>query len=148
MIVRPLAASVASRPSAAVPLMRRLRDRLMAGLAAGIDGLVLNGPPLDGILADGTTLRLVNNLNVRVSGVDGQTLLATLDAEGLAVSSGSACSSEQPRPSHVLLALGLDDDQARSSLRFGLSRFTTDEEIDTAIRLVAAGVARLRSLGR
>jgi cysteine desulfurase len=131
-----------------VPLMRRLRDRLMAGLAAGIDGLVLNGPPLDGILADGTTLRLVNNLNVRVPGVDGQTLLATLDAEGLAVSSGSACSSEQPRPSHVLLALGLDDDQARSSLRFGLSRFTTDEEIDTAIRLVAAGVARLQSLGR
>jgi cysteine desulfurase len=131
-----------------VPLMRRLRDRLMAGLAAGIDGIVLNGPPLDGILADGATLRLVNNLNVRVPGVDGQTLLATLDAEGLAVSSGSACSSEQPRPSHVLLALGLDDDQARSSLRFGLSRFTTDEEIDTAIRLVAAGVARLRSLGR
>ena len=120
----------------------------MAGLAAGIDGLVLNGPPLDGILADGTPLRLVNNLNVRVPGVDGQTLLATLDADGLAVSSGSACSSEQPRPSHVLLALGLDDDQARSSLRFGLSRFTTEDEIDTAIRLVVAGVARLRSLGR
>lgn len=134
--------------AADVPRIRRLRDRLMAELAAGIDGLVLNGPPLDGILADGTTLRLVNNLNVRVPGVDGQSLLTTLDAEGLAVSSGSACSSEQPRPSHVLLALGLDDDQARSSLRFGLSRFTTDEEIDTAIRLVVAGVARLRSLGR
>ena len=129
------------------PRMRRLRDRLMAGLAAGIDRLVLNGPPLDSMLADGTTLRLVNNLNVRVPGVDGQTLLATLDAEGLAVSSGSACSSEHPRPSHVLLALGLDDDQARSSLRFGLSRFTTEEEIDTAVRLVVAGVARLRSLG-
>ena len=127
--------------------LRRLRDRLMAGLAAGIDGLVLNGPPLDGILADGSPLRLVNNLNVRIPGVDGQTLLATLDAEGLAVSSGSACSAEQPRPSHVLLALGLDDDQARSSLRFGLSRFTTGEEIETAVRLVVAGVARLRALG-
>ncbi|RLS47896.1 MAG: cysteine desulfurase [Planctomycetota bacterium] len=138
----------AAELAADVPRMRRLRDRLVAGLAAGIDGLVLNGPPLDGILADGTPLRLVNNLNVRVPGVDGQTLLATLDAEGLAVSSGSACSSEQPRPSHVLLALGLDDDQARSSLRFGLSRFTTEDEIDTAIRLVVAGVARLRSLGR
>jgi cysteine desulfurase len=127
--------------------MRRLRDRLMKHLSAGIDGLVLNGPPLDGILPDGTPLRLVNNLNVRVPGVDGQTLLATLDAEGLAVSSGSACSSEQPRPSHVLLALGLDEDQARSSLRFGLSRFTTEEEIDSAARLVVDGAARLRSLG-
>jgi len=127
--------------------LRRLRDRLMAGLAAGIDGLVLNGPPLDGILADGTPLRLVNNLNVRIPGVDGQTLLATLDAEGLAVSSGSACSAEQPRPSHVLLALGLDDDQARSSLRFGLSRFTTGEEIETAVRLVVEGVKRLRAMG-
>lgn len=126
--------------------MRRLRDRLMKHLSAGIEGLVLNGPPLDGILPDGTPLRLVNNLNVRVPGVDGQTLLATLDAEGLAVSSGSACSSEQPRPSHVLLALGLDEDQARSSLRFGLSRFTTEDEIDTAARLVVDGAARLRSL--
>ena len=89
----------------------------------------------------------MNNLKVRIPGVDGQTLLATLDAEGLAVSSGSACSAEQPRPSHVLLALGLDDDQARSSLRFGLSRFTTGEEIETAVRLVVAGVARLRALG-
>ena len=127
--------------------MRKLRDRLMKHLSAGIDGLVLNGPPLDGILPDGTPLRLVNNLNVRVPGVDGQTLLATLDAEGLAVSSGSACSSEQPRPSHVLLALGLDEDQARSSLRFGLSRFTTEEEIDSAARLVVDGAARLRLLG-
>jgi cysteine desulfurase len=91
-------------------------------------------------------VRLVNNLNVCVPGVDGQTLLTTLSAEGLAVSSGSACSSEQPRPSHVLLALGLDEDQARASLRFGLSRFTTPEEIDAAAERIAAGVARLRAL--
>ncbi|NDC64595.1 MAG: IscS subfamily cysteine desulfurase, partial [Planctomycetia bacterium] len=58
----------------------------------------------------------------------------------------SACSSESPRPSHVLLALGLDDDEARASLRFGLSRFTTEEEIETAAGRIAAGVARLQSL--
>jgi len=81
---------------------------------------------------------------VRIPGVDGQTLLATLSAAGLAVSSGSACSSESPRPSHVLLALGLDEDEARSSLRFGLSRFTTQAEVDEAAARVAAGVARLR----
>ena len=91
-------------------------------------------------------MRLVNNLNVCVPGVDGQTLLTTLSAEGLAVSSGSACSSEHPRPSHVLLALGLDEDQARASLRFGLSRFTTAAEIDAAAERIAAGVARLRAL--
>jgi cysteine desulfurase len=78
--------------------------------------------------------------------VDGQTLLATLADAGLALSSGSACSSESPRPSHVLLALGLDDDEARASLRFGLSRFTTATEIDTAVERIAAGVERLRAL--
>jgi cysteine desulfurase len=125
--------------------MRQLRDRLWGRLAKDVAGITLNGPPLD-TTAAGQPLRLVNNLNVCVPGVDGQTLLTTLSAEGLAVSSGSACSSEQPRPSHVLLALGLDEDQARASLRFGLSRFTTPEEIDAAAERIAAGVARLRAL--
>ena len=88
----------------------------------------------------------MNNLNVRIPGVDGQSLLATLAADGLALSSGSACSSESPRPSHVLLAIGLTDDEARASLRFGLSRFTTEAEIDEAARRIAAGVGRLRAL--
>jgi cysteine desulfurase len=126
--------------------MRVLRDRLWEGLAARVPGLALNGPALDAINAAGRPLRLVNNLNVRVPGVDGQTLLATLADAGLALSSGSACSSESPRPSHVLLALGLDDDEARASLRFGLSRFTTATEIDTAVERIAAGVERLRAL--
>jgi cysteine desulfurase len=125
--------------------MRQLRDRLWDRLAASVAGIAINGPPLDAV-ASGQPVRLVNNLNLRVPGVDGQTLLATLSAEGLAVSSGSACSSEHPRPSHVLMALGLDEDQARASLRFGLSRFTTPDEIDTASERIAAGVARLRSL--
>jgi len=121
--------------------LRSLRDRLWRLLADAVPGVAINGPPLDD-----PSVRLVNNLNVRVPGVDGQSLLATLAGESLAVSSGSACSSESPRPSHVLLALGLDDDQARASLRFGLSRFTTEEEIETAARRIAAGVGRLRSL--
>jgi cysteine desulfurase len=122
-----------------LPRMRQLRDRLWAELATRIEGVALSGPPLDD-----PAVRLGNNLNVRIAGIDGQSLLATLAAEGLAVSSGSACSAENPRPSHVLLALGLDEDQARASLRFGLSRFTTTAEIDEAAARIAAGVARLR----
>jgi cysteine desulfurase len=129
-----------------VPRMRGLRDRLWARLAAGVEGLEVNGPPLHRDDLDGTPVRLVNNLNVHVPGVDGQTLLATLSSHGLAVSSGSACSAENPRPSHVLLALGRDEGQARASVRFGLSRFTTEAEIARAADLVATGVAGLRRL--
>jgi cysteine desulfurase len=132
--------------AAEVPQLRSLRDRLWTQLAAGVAGLELNGPPLDATAADGSPLRLVNNLNVHVPGVDGQTLLATLAGDGLAVSSGSACSAENPRPSHVLLALGRDEDQARGSLRFGLSRFTTEAEVDEAAARIIAGVARLRAI--
>lgn len=121
--------------------LRGLRDRLWSLLQAGVPGIAINGPPLD----DGAQ-RLVNNLNVRIPGVDGHSLLATLSGDGLAASSGSACSSENPRPSHVLQAIGLDDDLARASLRFGLSRFTTVDEIDRAAAIVASGVARLRAL--
>jgi cysteine desulfurase len=128
------------------PRMRRLRDRLWTNLAAGIEGLELNGPPLEAETADGSPLRLVNNLNLHVPGVDGQTLLATLAGDGLAVSSGSACSAANPRPSHVLVALGRDEDQARASLRFGLSRFTTEAEVDEAAARITAGVARLRAV--
>jgi cysteine desulfurase len=121
--------------------LRALRDRLWSLLQAGVPGIALNGPPLD----DGAQ-RLVNNLNVRISGIDGHSLLATVAGDGLAVSSGSACSSENPRPSHVLQAIGLDEDEARASLRFGLSRFTTADEIDRAAAILAGGIARLRAL--
>jgi len=126
--------------------MRLLRDRLWNALRESVPGVSLNGPPLDAAGDGSAAVRLANNLNVHIPGVDGQTLLATLSGEGLAVSSGSACSSESPRPSHVLSALGLDDDEARSSLRFGLSRFTTETEVDEAGRRIAAGIARLRPI--
>lgn len=129
-----------------VPRIRGLRDRLWSRLSASVPGIAVNGPAVDATDERGEVLRLVNNLNVRIPGVDGQSLLAALSAAGLAASAGSACSSESPRPSHALLALGLTDDDARASLRFGLSRFTTAVEIDAAAARVAAGVAELRGL--
>jgi cysteine desulfurase len=110
-----------------------LRDRLWAGLQARIADLHLNGHP---------TERLPGNLNVSVAGVDGEALMMSM--RELAVSSGAACSSADPEPSHVLLAMGRDEDLTRASLRFGLGRFTTAEEIDYAIEAVVRAVGRLR----
>ena len=129
-----------------VPRIRGLRDRLWSRLEATVHGIAVNGPAVDATDQGDAFVRLANNLNVRIPGVDGQSLLAALSAAGLAASSGSACSAESPRPSHVLLGLGLTDDEARASVRFGLSRFTTTAEIDVAADRVAAGVAELRGL--
>lgn len=112
-----------------------LRDRLWRGLSTRLDGLSINGS---------MTRRLPHNLNVSISGVEGETLLVGLD--DVAVSSGAACTSVHPEPSHVLLALGLPDELAKASIRFGLGRTTTEEEIDYACHKVAALVTRLREL--
>ena len=132
--------------AADVPRMQGLRDSLWTMLAGSIPGLALNGPSLEACDPSGRLVRLVNNLNVHVPEVDGQSILATLAADGLALSSGSACASESPGPSHVLQAIGRDQDQARASLRFGLSRFTTAAEVTEAAARISAGVIRLRSL--
>ena len=87
---------------------------------------------------------LPGNLNVSLAYVDGEALL--LSMKDLAVSSGSACTSANPEPSHVLRALGLDDDLTRASLRFGLGRFNTAEEVEFAVRIVAESVLRLRQM--
>jgi cysteine desulfurase len=112
-----------------------LRERLHCGMLERIDGLKLNGHPTD---------RLAGNLNLSFQGVDGEALMMAM--RDVAVSSGSACSAANPEPSHVLLAMGLDEDMARASLRFGLGRFTTAEEIDFAVDSVASAVTRLRGL--
>ena len=109
-----------------------LRDRLLDGLKR-IDGMTVNGSMSE---------RLPGNLNVSFEGIDGEALLVSLD--DVAVSSGAACT--QAEPSHVLLALGLAKDRALSSLRFGIGRSTTSEEIDYAVTKVAAVVERLRTL--
>ncbi|MDA0204916.1 MAG: aminotransferase class V-fold PLP-dependent enzyme [Acidobacteria bacterium] len=115
--------------------LARLRDRLKDKLFAALDGLQVNGS-LD--------RRLPNNLSVSFAGVDGESLLMGLDE--LAVSSGSACTSESPEPSHVLRALGVPEKLAHASLRFGLGRQNTEEEVDYAADKVAAVVTRLRRL--
>jgi cysteine desulfurase len=111
-----------------------LRGRLHELLSEKLDGLRWNGDP---------TRRLPGNLHVSVKGVDGQALLMAL--KDVAVSSGSACSTAEAGPSHVLLALGVDEALARASLRFGLGRFTTEEEVDFAAGYVADIVRRLRA---
>jgi len=117
----------------------RLRNRLFEGLTAAVDATVLNGPALDH-----PQWRLPGNLNVSFSYVDGEALL--LSIRDIAVSTGAACTSTDPEPSHVLRAMGVPDDLVRASVRFGLGRFNTDEEVDYAIQAMAAGVKRLRKL--
>ena len=118
--------------------LRQLRDQLRAGLVEGVSGVTLNGPTLS------PGLRLPGNLNVGFAGVDGEALL--LSMKDLAVSSGSACTSERPEPSHVLRAIGLSDEAVRSSIRFGLGRFTTPEEVEFAIQTASQTVGRLRQM--
>jgi cysteine desulfurase len=118
-----------------------LRDRLASELMQRLDGVSLNGPDLKD-----RSSRLAANLNLSFAGVDGEALM--LNMPGVAVSSGSACTAASPAPSHVLRALGLDDDRIRSSLRFGLGRFNSAEEIDWVIDTISHTVESLRRLSR
>jgi cysteine desulfurase len=87
---------------------------------------------------------LSGNLNVGFAGVDGDALLAGVAAAGLAVSSGSACTSANLEPSHVLRAMGVPERLARASLRFGIGRFNSESDIDDAVRIVTNVVQQLR----
>lgn len=123
----------------AAPKMRALRDRLR-GRLSDLPGVHWHGAAPD--------RRLPNNLNAGFEGVDGEALLVRVDQLGLDVSSGAACSSANPEPSHVLRAMGVPDGLARASLRFGLSRFTTEDEVDRAAGIVSDAVTSLRSAVR
>jgi len=114
-----------------------LRDRLIEGLLERIDRIRLNGHP---------TKRLPNNVNVSIEFVEGESMLLNLDLEGIAASTGSACSSSSLEPSHVLLALGLSHEQAHGSLRFSLGRETTEGEIARVLEVLPRIVAKLRSM--
>jgi cysteine desulfurase len=114
-----------------------LRNRLEEGLLAAVPNTHVNGS---------TTHRSPNTTNLRFDNVDAEALLIALDMQGIAASFGAACQSGATEPSHVLLAMGLTAAEARSSLRLSLSRQTTPEEIDRALILIPAAVARLRSL--
>lgn len=114
--------------------IRGLQQRLWNGLSK-IDQVYLNADPVQ---------RVPHNLNVSVAHVEGEALIMSL--QGLAVSSGSACTSASLEPSYVLKALGLDNELAHSSLRLSLGRFTTEHDIDFAIRLITEQVQRLRDM--
>jgi cysteine desulfurase len=120
-----------------------LRNRLAASLFEQLDEIVLCGPALDG-RDDNTPIRLPGNLNVSFGNVDGEALLLAMG--NLAVSSGAACTSTDTGPSHVLLALGFSEEASRSSLRFGLGRFNTRDDVGCAIERVVLAVRRLRKL--
>jgi cysteine desulfurase len=123
-----------SSPSAS---MAELTARLEAGLLAAIPGAHINSS---------TTHRVPNTTNIRFDHIDAESLLIALDIQGISASFGAACQSGATEPSHVLLAMGLTPAEARSSLRLSLSRLTTSAEIDRALSIIPAAVARLRSL--
>lgn len=114
-----------------------LRDRLLEGIRTHIPDVQVNGS---------LQHRLPNNLHLTFAGVDGETLMMSMN--DIAVSSGSACTSAKMAASHVLKAIGLNDDEAHRSLRFGLGRLTTEEEIDFAVNRVVEAVGQLRAFAR
>jgi cysteine desulfurase len=117
-----------------LPRIQALHDRLMAGLSQ-IEESFLNGH---------ATRRVPHNLNMSFNYVEGESLI--MGIKGLAVSSGSACTSASLEPSYVLRALGRSDELAHSSLRMTIGRWTTEEEIDYAIASIKDNVAKLREL--
>jgi cysteine desulfurase len=120
-----------------VERLTSLRDRLINGILGGIDQVRLNGHP---------SRRLPNNVNISVDFVEGESLCLTLDLEGICTSTGSACSSSDLEPSHVLLAMGLPPEQARSSLRFTMGKWTTASDIEHVLGVLPRVVARLRAM--
>jgi cysteine desulfurase len=115
--------------------VRALRDRLKAKLESAVDRTAVHGS---------MERRLPGNLNMSFAGVDAEALLTMLP--GVALSTGSACSSASPEASHVLRALGMGEAAARSSVRFGLGRFNTQDEVDYAAARVIEAVLKLRAL--
>ena len=116
-----------------------LRDRLEAGILAGVPGTVVNGDP---------TRRVPNTTNISFDRVEAESLLIALDLEGVAVSTGSACSSGTLEPSHVLRAMGFPPHRTQNSIRFSLGLGNTIEQIDHVVDVMPRVVERLRALSR
>ena len=137
----PFAKGGVSRESATALLqpaeLTALRDRLEQGILAQVEDCGVNGAGAP---------RVSNTTNLYFDHVEAEALVIALDLKGLSVSGGSACQSGATEPSHVLTAMGLTPARARASIRFSLSRLTTQEEIDYALTLIPAAIARLRDL--
>ena len=120
---------------AEAPRILALRERLRRAILAGLDRVVVNGS---------LARRLPGNLNLSFEHVEGEALMIAM--KDVAVSSGSACTSASLEPSYVLRAMGVADDMAHASIRFGLGRFNTEEEVDHAARLVVEKARKLREM--
>ncbi|MBQ4428958.1 MAG: cysteine desulfurase NifS [Clostridia bacterium] len=118
-------------------MMTHLRDKLMTGIAGSIPEVKLNGHP---------TERLPGNVNFSIKYIEGESILLMLDINGIAASSGSACTSGSLDPSHVLLAMGLPHEIAHGSLRLTLGDDTTEEEVDYVLEVLPKVVERLRKM--
>lgn len=117
--------------------IKHLRDRLIKTILKIIPDTRLNGSP---------SQRLPNNVNLSFKGAEGEALVIALDQKGIAVSTGSACSSKTLEPSRVLLALGLSEEEAHGSLRITLGRYTTEKEVEKFLKVLSPIVDRLRKI--
>jgi cysteine desulfurase len=132
------AAEIARAEAAAdAARVRKLRDRLLDGILGSIPDAALNGP---------RDRRLPNNVNVRFAYIEGESLILSLDMEGIQASTGSACSTKTLEPSYVLLATGVKHEEAHGSLQLTLGRWTTDEDVDLVLGALPKIVKRLRDM--
>lgn len=129
-----IAAAVAGLP-VEEQRVRRLRDRLEAGLLSSVPGTRVNGAG---------AARLPNTLSVTFPGADGEALLMALDLEGICASAGAACTSGSTTPSHVLSAMGLTVDEARATLRLSLGWNSSDDDVEHALRVLPGAIRRVR----
>jgi cysteine desulfurase len=117
--------------------IQKLRDLLEQGIRSKVPGIRVNGA---------SAVRVPNTLNISFDSVDGESIVLGLDLKGICVSTGSACSTSDPEPSHVLLAMGLSAEKAQGSVRFSLGRDTQEEDIDFTIQALVETVGRLRAI--
>ncbi|MFA4826742.1 MAG: cysteine desulfurase NifS [Candidatus Shapirobacteria bacterium] len=117
--------------------LMQLRDKMIQNILKNIEGTRLNGDPVK---------RLPNNVNISFENVEGESILMMLDQEGVAVSTGSACSSRTLEPSHVLTAMGLEAKVAHGSIRFSLGRWTTEKEVNYVLEILPKIILKLRQI--
>ncbi|MBN1215765.1 MAG: cysteine desulfurase NifS [Candidatus Lokiarchaeota archaeon] len=117
--------------------LKKLRDKIISSILENIEDTYLNGHP---------TKRLPNNANIGFRYIEGESILLSLDMEGIAASTGSACSSKSLEASHVLLAIGLKPEEAHGSLRLSLGRFNQESDIDYLLEILPSIVERLRKM--
>jgi cysteine desulfurase len=128
---------VAAKLESEATRVAALRDRLEQGILARVPGTAVNGDPQN---------RVPNTTNISFDRVEAESLLIALDLEGIAVSTGSACSSGTLEPSHVLRAMGLSTHRTQNSLRFSLGQFSTEAEVDRVLEVLPRLVEKLRGL--